>query len=124
MGKKARNILNAIAWLSVTQPGNTRPNPRKRSLSMRSIVSSGIIRGLPLNVLIFMRRESSTFQLFITRLGDEGSTVLRPRNPYTIALECDPLPGSLCRLACRTTYRGVNFSRTFPRTAHDHHAES
>jgi hypothetical protein len=42
MGKNARNILNAIAWLSVMQSGNMRVNPRYKLFNMRSIASAGL----------------------------------------------------------------------------------
>ena len=50
MGKNARNMLNAIAWLSVTQSGKMRPKPRNKSFSKRSMnVVGGIIRAVRSN---------------------------------------------------------------------------
>jgi hypothetical protein len=44
MGKNARNMLKAMAWLRVMQSGKMRPRLRKRVLSIRSIeVVGGII---------------------------------------------------------------------------------
>ena len=56
-GKKARNMLKAMAWLRVMQSGKMRPRPRKRFLSIRSIeVVGGIIRLVTANRANFLRR--------------------------------------------------------------------